>query len=156
MDKGLLYKVKFLGVNRKSNRYLLLPIFLLSILIISCSTRETLIKVDEEEVLRKRIEEFWRFQIDGFTEKAYQYLVPAYREKYSILQYAARFRLVKYLDAEVMKIEIDGDKAECLVNVTYKMYMKMIMGKELKRIERERWVRIKGVWYYVPEGFELN
>lgn len=122
----------------------------------SCATKEMVVKEDEREVLRRRIEEYWKLNIDGFSEKAYLYLVPAYREKNSVLQYAARFRLVKYREAEVMEIEVRGDEANSLVNVTYTLFLKRVSNKELKRIEKERWARIDGIWYHVPEGFELN
>lgn len=149
-----------MGVNRIFNHLLVFKFFVALTLIfsvlVSCATKEMVVKEDQREVLRRRIEEYWKLNIDGFSEKAYLYLVPAYREKNSILQYAARFRLVKYREAEVMEIEVRGDEANSLVNVTYTLFLKRVSNKELKRIEKERWARIDGIWYHVPEGFELN
>lgn len=149
-----------MGVSRIYKHRFLLRFFIVLALLFtfsaSCATREMVVREDEREILRRRIEEYWRLKIDGHSEKAYQYLVPAYREKHSILQYAAQFRLLKYIDAEVMEIEIDRNRAQSITDVTYSMFIKSIKGKELKRIERERWAKVKGMWYHVPEGFELN
>lgn len=149
-----------MGVNRIFNHLLIFKFFigitLIFSVLASCATKEMVVKEDEREILRRRIEEYWKLNIDGFSEKAYLYLVPGYREKNSVLQYAARFRLVKYREAEVMEIEVRGDEANSLVNVTYTLFLKRVSNKELKRIEKDRWARIGGIWYHVPEGFELN
>lgn len=149
-----------MGVNRIIKLLLLFKLFLAFTLsfsfLFSCAARETVVKKDEREVLRGRIEEYWKLKVDGFSEKAYLYLVPSYREKHSILQYAAQFRMVRYREAEVMEIDIKGDDAFSLVNVTYTVFLKRLANKELKRIEHERWARVDGLWYHVPEGFEFN
>lgn len=86
-------------------------------------------------------------------EKAYQFEVPEFREKVSIIEYLNRFKLVKYLEADVSEIDIKDKGAKIVVNVTYIYMLKKVTDKKMKRLETERWEKIKGVWYHIPEGW---
>ena len=111
---------------------------------------------EEKAKLRDRINEYWQYRIKEDVEKAYQFEVPAFREKVSILQYVNRFKLVKYLDAEVQEIEVKGREASSSSKLTYVIFLKAISGKKLSKLEKEKWVKVKGTWYHVPEDFEMK
>jgi uncharacterized protein YchJ len=113
------------------------------------------VREEEKAKLRDRINEYWKYRIKGDAERAYQCEVPAFREKVSILQYANRFKLIKYLDAEVQEIEVKGGEASSSSKLTYVIFLRAITGKKLNKLEKEKWVKVKGTWYHVPEDFEM-
>jgi hypothetical protein len=114
------------------------------------------VKKDEKAKLRDRINEYWQYRIKEDVERAYQCEVPAFREKVSILEYLNRFKLVKYLDAEVQEIEVKGREASSKLKLTYSVLLKAISEKKLSKLEEETWVKVKGTWYHLPEGFEMK
>jgi len=121
-----------------------------------CASKTNLIREDEREVLRNRIKEYWLYQINGNVEKAYQCEVPVFREKVSIIEYLNRFKLIKYLESDVLEVDINGDEADSTVRLTYRMLLKKIERKSWSKIEKERWIREKNIWYHIPEGFETT
>lgn len=114
------------------------------------------VREEEKAKLRDRVNEYWQYRIKGDVERAYQCEAPAFREKVSMLQYANRFRLVKYLDAEVQEIEVKGREASSKLKVTYVIFLLAISDKKLSKLEEEKWVKIEGAWYHVPEDLEMK
>ena len=114
------------------------------------------VKEDEKANLRNRINEYWQYRIKGDVEKAYQFEVPSFREKYSVLYYVNRFRIVRYLEAEVREIGIDGKEASSTVKLTYVVLLKRLTDTKLAKLEQEKWIKIKDTWYHVPEDFEMK
>ena len=114
------------------------------------------VREEEKTKLRDRINEYWQYRIKGDAERAYQCEIPAFREKVSILQYANRFKLVKYLDVEVQEIEVKGREASSNLKLTYVIFLKAISDKKLNKFEKEKWVKIEGTWYHLPENFEIK
>lgn len=115
-----------------------------------------MVRGEEKEKLRDRINEYWQYRIKEDVERAYQCEVPAFREKVPIFQYLNRFKLVKHLDAEVQEIEVKGGEASSSLKLTYVIFLKAISEKKLSKLEKEKWVRIEGTWYHVPEDFEMK
>ena len=115
-----------------------------------------MVREEEKVKLRDRVNEYWQYRIKGDAERAYQCEVPAFREKVSILQYVNRFKLVKYLDAEVQEIEVNGREASSSSKLTYVIFLKAISGRKLSKLEKEKWVKVKGTWYHVPGDFEMK
>jgi uncharacterized protein YchJ len=111
---------------------------------------------EEKTKFRNRVNEYWQYRIKGDIERAYQCEVPAFREKVSILQYANRFKLVKYLDAEVWEIEFKGTEASSKSKVTYVIFLRAIKDKQLSKLEEEKWMKVEGTWYHVPEDFRMK
>ena len=131
----------------RSIYYLLVIIFFLS----GCATKpEVITKADEQEILRNRIQEYWQFKINGNAEKAYQVETPEFRERVSLPEYLNQFKRVKYLDADILKIETDGEKGKSSVKLGYMMLLKHLTGKKLTKTEEEAWVKIKDIWYHIP------
>jgi hypothetical protein len=67
-----------------------------------------------------------------------------------------RFKLVKYLDAEVQEIDIKAGEAISRSKVTYLYFIKIIRDKKLSKLEDEKWVKIENTWYHVPEDFDMK
>jgi len=114
------------------------------------------VREEEKAKLRDRVNEYWQYRIKGDVERAYQCEAPAFREKVSILQYVNRFKMVKYLDAEVQEIEVKGGEASSKLKLTYVIFLRAISNKKLSKLEEEKWVKIEGAWYHVLEDFEMK
>lgn len=127
-------------------------IFLLS----SCTKNVQFKKEDEFSILKKRVSEFWIYNIKGDIEKAYNFEHPKYREQTSIIKYLNRFRIIKYENFEINDIRMDSDTAEVDLEITYKYLLKYFMKKDIKRIVTDKWVKNEGVWFHIPEGFNLK
>jgi len=113
-------------------------------------------KVDEKEVLRKRVADYWQLQIDGKIDQAYQFEVPPYREQSSLGGYMKRFRLVKYQTADVLEVAVDDGKGKVKVSVYYKLMHGRLASLPKSMTTQnlnEDWVLIKDTWYHIPEGF---
>ncbi len=117
-----------------------------------CATKPEVKKPDERQVLRERIEGYWQERINAKIELAYQYEYPAYREKTTILQYGSPFRLLRYQEAKISELEVEGERAKAQVLVTFVANAVKLRQKQLQKIEEEVWVKEKGVWYHVPEA----
>jgi len=127
--------------------------FLAALPLTHCSTKSQAIKKEEEkEVLRNRIQEYWKYRIDGKVDKAYQCELPEFRDRVSILEYVQRFKLVRYVEAEIVEIDIKNDEAQGVMKLTYMYMLKKLTSKKIPIQEIERWRRINGVWYHVPEN----
>jgi hypothetical protein len=126
------------------------------ILLTHCATKPDVIpKEDEREILRNRIKEYWQYRINGNVDRAYQCEIPAYREKFSLLEYVDQFKFIRYLEADISEINIEGEKGKALVSVTHMMNLKYLQKKRFKKLEEERWVKIQKIWFHIPQGFEM-
>jgi len=129
-------------------------IYFLTILIFLsyCATKpEVITRVDEQKILRDRIQEYWQYKINGNIEKAYQLETSGFRESVSLIEYLNRFKLVHYLKADISKIEIEGERGKASVNLTYVMFLKRLTQEKLRKIEEEDWIKIKSIWYHIPK-----
>lgn len=133
--------------------------FLVLLFLTQCAAKPgVVVKRDEPEILGSRVREFWDLQINvnaKNAEKIYQYEAPAYREKVSYAEYVNRFKLIRYLEADVKQIEIEGNKGKVTVISTYQMVFPEMRGKKLTNMEPENWVKVEGAWYHIPKAFDL-
>jgi hypothetical protein len=118
-----------------------------------CATGPEVTRKDEREAFRERVQAYWQHRVDGKIEQAYQFELPAYREKTSILQYGNSYKIMKYLEANVREVRVEGEKGKAQIGVIYIMLFNRLMNKHLTKTEEENWVNIKGVWYRIPQGF---
>jgi len=131
--------------------------FLAVLLLTHCSTGPQAIKKEEErEALRGRIEEYWKYRIDGKVDKAYQCELPEFRDRVNLLEYAQRFKVVRYLEAEILEINIKDLEAQSVMKLTYVYMLKKLTGKKIPAQEVEQWRRVKGVWYHLPESVKAE
>jgi hypothetical protein len=125
------------------------------IFLTQCATKPQILP-DEREILRERVREFWQYQIDGKVEKAYQAEIPEFRDQVSIVQYLNRFKLIKYVEADILEVDLRGNEASSSVKVTYIMLLKKFTDKKLTKTEKENWVKLQNIWYHVPGDFEIK
>lgn len=118
-----------------------------------CATGPEVAPRDEREVFRERVQMYWQHRIDAKVEQAYQFEHPEFREKTSILQYGNSYKVIKYVDARVSEVRVEGERGKAQISVTYVMLFRQLMNKHLTKTEEENWVKIKGVWYHVPQVF---
>jgi hypothetical protein len=134
-------------------RYCLLFFVLISLM--GCASKTQVVPVrgpDDREVLGKRVREYWDMMIEltpQSVEKVYRYESPSFREKVSFPEYIHRFKTRKYLTAEIKGIEIEGNKAQVSVFLTYRVALPNI-PKSLPKSEDEKWVKVEGTWYHTP------
>ena len=124
------------------------------VLLTHCATKPEVTRRDEREVFRERVQEYWQYRVDAKIEQAFQFELPSYREKTSILKYGNTYKIMKYLEANVSEVQVEGEKGKAQVKTTYIMLFSRLMNKHLTKTEKENWVKIKGVWYRIPQGFE--
>jgi len=113
------------------------------------------IRVDEREIFKNRVREYWQHILSGKIDKVYLYEIPEYREKVSIFEYVQRFKLVRYLEANVLDVEINGDEGKSTIEITYTYMLKIVSRERLKNLEKEVWKKQDNQWYHIPEGFEM-
>jgi hypothetical protein len=144
------------------NNSILKTIFSFLFILISltyCAARqEVSIRQDENEILRKRINEYWQYHINANPaniEKAYQLELPEFRERVSVLEYAQRYKLIKYMEAEVLEIDVKEKEGKGKVKLSYMMFLKNMPKPTWTKIEDEEWIKRGEIWYHIPEGFGL-
>lgn len=145
-----------MGVKKSSSQKSFFIIFLSFVFLISwvcCSPKKEIIKKDEKEVLRDRINKYWEFIIKGTIDEAYKYEIPRYREKVPLIGYLNKFKLVRYMEADVLELEVNGNEGKALMRVKYRVLLKHISNIDNIRTVNEKWIKIEDVWYHVPEGF---
>ena len=123
-------------------------------LLTHCTAKPAVIKeVDQKQLLRARAAEYWDLMINinsRNVEKIYQYEAPSFREKVSFVEYIHRFKMYKYLGADIKEIEIEGNRGKVTVVSTYVASLPKISNKGLTRIDDEKWVRVEGIWFHFP------
>jgi hypothetical protein len=125
-------------------------------LLTHCAAQTQIQKVDEKEVLTKRVQKYWQLQIDGLFDQSYQFEVPAYRERFKIGDYMAKFKIARYTDAKVLDVKVDGEQGMVKLSVAYKLAIQKLAKIDNVRGVDENWVKVDDIWYHVPEGFELT
>jgi len=132
--------------------------FLILVLFAGCAAKPAVVKEDENQILKKRAVEYWNFMINANprnAEKMYQYEAPAFRDKVSFPEYIARFRTMKYFEADVQGVNIEGEKAKVTVLTTSRVVLPMV-PKRLKETYAESWVKVGGTWYHFPREWVVQ
>ena len=111
---------------------------------------------DDAAVLEKRSIERWNLLIAHKAEKAYDYLTPGTRSTESREKYAAdmnnrpvHWQSVSYVDRKCD----DADACTLQLQAAFSVNMSARMGKDVQSttLVWERWIRVDGKWYYLPE-----
>ncbi len=127
--------------------------FVVLVLLTGCTAKPAVVvKEDENQILKKRAMEYWNVMINvnpRNVEKIYQYEAPAFRDKVSFPEYIVRFRNMKYFEADVQGVNIEGEKAKVTVLTTSQAILP-IVPKRLKDTYVESWVKVGGAWYHLP------
>jgi hypothetical protein len=134
--------------------------FLILVLIAGCVTKPAVVKEkeDEKQILKKRALEYWNLMINvnpRIAENLYQFEAPALRERVPFAEYINRFKTVKYFDAEVGTVDIDGEKASVTVTTTSLTALPR-PAQKLKSRDSDRWVKVGGAWYHWPREWAVQ
>lgn len=129
---------------------------LLFLLCSGCASTDSLKNANDEAVLRARVETYWAHKIRGELDKSYEFEDPFYRKKVTLVRYIKSLdtSVVKWLGATVTGIDVKEDSARVEVALKVKVRLPMIKTGEDISMITEKWVRIDGVWYHVPDGFK--
>ena len=132
--------------------------FLILVLFAGCAAKPAVVKEDENQILKKRVLEYWNLMINvspRIAENIYQFEAPSLREKVPFAEYINRFKTVKYFEAEVGAVEIDGEKAKVTVTTTSITALPR-PTKKLKSTDIDRWVKIGDTWYHFPREWVVE
>ena len=123
-----------------------------------CATRPAVVAKDENQVLRMRAMEYWDLMINVNPRNAeklyYQYEAPIFRDRVSFPEYINRFKSVRYFEADVQEVNIEGEKAKVTVVATSEASLPM-RPKKLKDTTVERWAKVGGTWYHFPREWSM-
>jgi hypothetical protein len=111
---------------------------------------------NDDAVLQQRSTERWNLLIAHKAEKAYDYLSPGTRSTESREKYTAdmnnrpvHWQSVSYVDRKCD----DADACTLQLQAAYSVNMSARMGHDVQSttLVWERWIRVDGQWYYLPE-----
>jgi hypothetical protein len=109
-----------------------------------------------DSVLEKRSLERWNLLIAHKAEKAYDYLSPGTRSTETREKYASdmnnrpvHWQSVTYVDRKCD----DPDACTLQLQAFYSVNMSARIGQDVQAatVVWERWIRVGGQWYYLPE-----
>jgi hypothetical protein len=120
-----------------------------SMLLSSCASNA--VKTD---TVGQRAQERWDKVLSGDLAGAYEYLSPGYRSSVSSLAYQRSMltRAVQWTTAEYRKSECDDSTCDVTVQVGFSVRGALpgVKSYDGEKDVHESWVRIDGIWYYVP------
>ena len=113
-------------------------------------------RVDDEQALRSRVQEYWHMRCKGQVSDLYRYEYPLFKKEITQSEYEKYYKLiVQYENATVGQISIDpsGDAADVKINVVAGIKPPGSRKVFKHPVEiTERWVKgPDGVWYHVPK-----
>lgn len=131
-------------------------LLLLPLALAACGGGPAVKGANDDAVLEKRSIERWNLLIAHKAEKAYDYLSPGSRSTESREKYAAdmnnrpvHWQSVSYVDRKCD----DPDACTLQLQATFSVNMSARMGQDVHSttVVWERWIRVGGQWYYLPE-----
>jgi hypothetical protein len=114
------------------------------------------VKPQDDSVLEKRAIERWNLLIAHKAEKAYDFLTPGSRTTETREKYASdmnnrpvHWQSVTYVDRKCD----DADACTLQLQASFSVNMSARMGHDVQSVTLlwERWIRVNGQWYYLPE-----
>lgn len=104
--------------------------------------------------VEKRAQQRWSLLVDKKAEKAYDYLTPGYRKSMSREDYASLKNNVAmtWKAVKVNSSTCEQDTCEVLLTIDYDVAMPGGAGGRMTTFAplREKWVRLGGEWYFLP------
>jgi hypothetical protein len=126
------------------------------IILTGCAKRNSIKTESQEDVLRKRITEFWNHRVNLELDKCYYYEYPLLRKKISLVQYIKSFNIdvVKWKKYSIKSIRIfDKENAEVKLDLVVSVKMPSIARFDDATSVTEKWVTVDGIWYHVAKRF---
>jgi hypothetical protein len=121
----------------------------LALSITQCSTQKQIIKEDDEVVLRRRVHEYWSYNIKGEWDKSYLYESPDFKEKVNLVAYVnqnSRYPM-KWEGFNIIEIWTSGTEGYAKVNAKYRYMIPQTDKAVFNRVIEEKWIRKDGEWY---------
>ena len=143
----------------KSAMWKILRVFALAaavVLAAACSPGNVKKGASKSAAVEERAVQRWEDLIAKRTIEAYAYLTPGYQATHPKDVYAAAMasRPVKWKTANYMRKECE-DENTCTVFIYIVYELRISAGipgpVEGVSVEKEKWLRIKGVWYHLPD-----
>jgi hypothetical protein len=113
------------------------------IILTGCAKRNSIKTESQEDVLRKRITEFWNHRVNLELDKCYYYEYPLLRKKISLVQYIKSFNIDIF----------DKENAEVKLDLVVSVKMPSIARFDDATSVTEKWVTVDGIWYHVAKRF---
>ena len=126
------------------------------VVLAAACTPGTVKKGGKSAAVEDRAVQRWEDLIAKRAADAYEYLTPGYRKTHPKDVYALAManRPVKWKTVNYMRKECEDDNT-CTVFIYLVYELRISAGipgpVEGVSIEKEKWLRIKGVWYHLPD-----
>ena len=118
--------------------------------------------VDQEELLRERVDSRWANIKSRNFDTVYTYFSPVYRKINTLESYRRKTgSVVDWTSVEINDVTISENVASITINASYRLALPsgMSLGKSVgevsKRID-ERWIFKENQWWYVPKETGSN
>ncbi|MGC8720146.1 MAG: hypothetical protein ACP5TY_09095 [Thermodesulforhabdaceae bacterium] len=134
-------------------------VFLVVMSITACTTamRKTSLAEDpgssnKVQMLKERASQYWSLMAKGNLKEAYAYYDPFFRAKMSPEEFIEKHSAVKYREATVTNVKVEGNIGTVTVKVKYFVPKVKVRQKEFEVTEtttdfEERWLFIYDNWY---------
>ena len=139
-------------VKKERKKVAIILVFLLALFITECSPKREIIREDEDNVLRTRVEEYWSCRIKGEWTRCYLYESPEYRAKAKVEAYVVQNArsVTKWEGYEITDLWTSDEEGHVKLNVNYRYLIPKIQGVWGGTIA-ERWEKKDGQWYRISE-----
>ena len=136
---------------RKFGKCIFITFFCL-IIFQGCGTKEAVKTQTDEDFLRQRVTAYWDYKIKQEFDKTYDFEVPVYRKKVSLVNYIRSFRtnIVKWIQARIENIKIEDGAAMLDLTLRVRVKLPEVKSHESDSLIKEKWVKVEGIWYHVP------
>lgn len=141
--------------DKKNTLYLTVIFFL--IIFSGCATKEAAVRnANEEEVLRERVMAYWNHKVKQEFDKSYEYEDPLFKKKVNPVNYMKGFNIGKaeWFGAKIRGLKIENESAIVDLNIKLRITTGVSGNLEHDTFATEKWVKVDGVWYHIPQKFK--
>jgi hypothetical protein len=140
-------------MRKELSRWLiiLLTCWVAAAIVSSCATSTKPRKMRDEDVLRGRVQEYWSYRIKGQWDKCYQYELPGYKEKISMVAYInqnSRF-LLRWEGYDILELWTSGEEGYVKLNTKYRYIIPQTNKAAFETVAEEKWEKMNDQWYRV-------
>lgn len=103
-------------------------------------------------MLKDRASQFWALMVKQDLKEAYKYYDPFFRAKMNVETFAEKHSVIRYQEAEVTNVKVEGNIGTVTVKVTYFVPKVKVRRQEFEvppttKSFDERWLFIYDNWY---------
>jgi len=120
-----------------------------------CAKKEAIKSVSDEEVLRGRVTAYWNHKVKEEFDRSYEYEDPLYRKKVGLVNYIKSFNTERagWTNSAVEGLKIENESAIVDMKLRVRIVVKPSKNLEQDVLLKEKWVKVDGIWYHVPQQF---